>query len=104
MTSINLCVEGGEEPRTAFQDVGLFRLGQPDILECRVLWQRHSDSIDELRVPVTRVGLFKLAVKRLPAPRRYVGITALSAEVRPSQEVVWEVGLSTKSFLLSFSF
>ena len=57
---------GGEEPRTAFQDVGLFRLGQPDILECRVLWQRHSDSIDELRVPVTRVGLFKLAVKRLP--------------------------------------
>ena len=58
---------------------------QPDILECRVLWQRHSDSIDELRVPVTRVGLFKLAVKRLPAPRRYVGITALSAEVRPSQ-------------------
>ena len=65
---------GGEEPRTAFQDVGL---AQPDILECRVLWQRHSDSIDELRVPVTRVGLFKLAVKRLPAPRRYVGITAL---------------------------
>ena len=64
MTSINLCVEGGEEPRTALQDVGVW--AQPDILECRVLWQRHSDSIDELRVPVTRVGLFKLAVKRLP--------------------------------------
>ena len=56
MTSINLCVEGGEEPRTAFQDVGLFRLGQPDILECRVLWQRHSDSIDELAAREVRTG------------------------------------------------
>ena len=65
------------------------RLAQPDILECRVLWQRHSDSIDELRVPVTRVGLFKLAVKRLPAPRRYVGITALKCDLL---KVVWEVG------------
>ena len=68
-------------------------LAQPDILECRVLWQRHSDSVDELRVPVTRVGLFKLAVKRLPAPRRYVGITALKCALL---KVVWEVGLSRR--------
>ena len=65
MTSITLCVGGGRAA-DGIPGFGLFRLGQPDILECRVLWQRHSDSIDELRVPVTRVGLFKLAVKRLP--------------------------------------
>ena len=56
----------------------------------------HSTSVDELRVPVTGVGLVKLAVKRLPAPRRYVGTAADKCTLL---EIVWEVG---KQFFFIF--